>query len=255
MSEPGREELLHAELDGTASAADSARLRSLLEEEPELAARLEALRRASGELERAERLEPPPELLEGVMAAVRERSRAEAVRPGWLEALRGLLAPVPLAACAAALLVGVVLGVLLPAGFGASPAERESLSGTALPHGRLGESADARSVAFRTGEVSGEATARRAGELLVVEVRLDARQPVEVRLVLDGAEVRPRSFERVGSGEADVVMRRGEVRIAHPGGAGRYRIGLELGPRSAGAVRLFLGDREGGALPFGRMGR
>lgn len=255
MSEPGREELLHAELDGTASAADSARLRALLEEEPETAARFEALRRASGELSRAERLEPPPDLLEDVMAAVRERPHAVAARPAWVEALRGLLAPVPLAACAAALVVGVVLGALLPDGFGASPAVRESLSGTALPHGRLGGPADAPPLPIRAEGVTGEATARLEGELLVVEVRLDARQPVEMRLTLDGAEARPRAFETIRPGGADVAMGSREVRFSHRDGEGRYRIALEVGPRSEGTLRLFLGDRECGALPFGWKGR
>ena len=254
MSGPSRDELQQAELDGTASAADSARLHSLLEQEPELAARFEALRRASGELSRAERLEPPPDLLEGVMAAVRERPGAPAPRPGWLAALRALFAPVPLAACAAALVVGVVLGALLPAGFGGSPAEREQLSGTVLPHGRLGGPGGDQPVPLRAAGVTGEASARLEGEVLVVDVSLDTRQPVEIRIALDGGEAWPRSGGRPGPAGPEAAGSR-EVRLSHPAGEGRYRVALEVGPRPEGTVRLRLGESGDWALPIGGRGR
>ena len=114
MSRPEHDDLIQGEIDGVNSAAESARLKDLLASRPDLDARLGSLRRVSETLGQAERLDPPPGFVDGVMSAVRRRKPEKEARTGWLEVLRSLLTPAPLAACACTLLLGVVLGGLLP---------------------------------------------------------------------------------------------------------------------------------------------
>ncbi len=55
-----------------------------------------------------------PGLADDVMSVVRRRAPRKEAQPGWREALRALFAPVPLAACACTLVVGLVLGAPAP---------------------------------------------------------------------------------------------------------------------------------------------
>lgn len=252
MSINDHEELIQGEIDGVNSAADSARLKELLARDPGLRARYEALLRVSGTLGEAERLEPPPDLLEGVMSEVHRREPAGEARLGWLDALRALLTPGPLAACACTLVVGLVLGALLPPDSGLfSRSEREALSGTALDRGRLGSPGvlDRRSLA-RDG-VQGEALTRLDDGRLVVEVRLDTTVPVDVTLDLDGTGLSPRSFSQDGPSDGGVVLGAGQVRFSHPAGRRLYTVSFVVGKPASRALLLRVGEGDGWELSLG----
>ena len=255
MSRPEHDDLIQGEIDGVNPAAESARLKDLLASRPDLDARFGSLRRVSETLGQAERLDPPPGFVDGVMSAVRRRKPEKEARPGWLEVLRSLLTPAPLAACACTLLVGVVLGGLLPPDAGLfSRSERAALSGTALAHGRLGApgSLDRRSIA-REG-VTGEAVTRIEEGLLVLDLELDATRPFDVNLDLDGTGLSPRSFSQDGPPSGDVVMAAGQVRFSHPAGRRRYNVSFGIGDPGGRPLRLRLGDGEGWDLSLGREG-
>jgi|GEM_PF-7019895 len=253
MSRPGHDELIQGEIDGVNAASDSARLRVLLASRPDLDGRFRSLARVSETLGGAERLEPPPELLDGVMWAVRGcRPKAQA-RPGWQEALRALLTPAPLAACACTLLIGVVLGGLLPSDTGLfSRKERAALSGTALSPGRLDAAStlDRRSIALEG--ITGEAVTRIEGGLLVLDLELEATRRVDVNLDLDGTGLSPRSFSQDGPPGGDVVMAVGQVRFSHLAGRRRYNVSFSLGDPAGRALRLRLGVGEALDLSIGR---
>lgn len=253
MSRPEHDDLIQGEIDGVNPAGESARLKDLLASRPDLDARFGSLRRVSETLGSAEQLDPPPGFVDKVMSAVRRQRPEREARPGWLQALRSLFAPAPLAACACTLLVGVVLGGLLPPDTGLfSRSEREALSGTALAHGRLGAPGSFDRRSFASEGITAEAVTRIGEGLLVVDLELDAARPFDVNLDLDGTGLTPRSFSQDGPPSGDVVMAQGQVRFSHPAGRRRYILSFGIGDPGGRSLRLRLGDGEGWDIPLGR---
>lgn len=253
MSGTEHDEMVQGEIDGVNSAAASARLRVLLASRPDLDDLFQSLSRVSETLGGAERLEPPPELLDGVMRAVRGCRPKAPARPRWQEALRALTGPVPFAACACTLLIGVVLGRLLPSDTGLfSGRERAALSGTALFPGHVDGAGTLgrRSIALEG--VRGEAVTRIEGGLLVFDLELDATRRVDVSLDLDGTGLSPRSFSQDGPPGGDVLMAAGHVRFLHPAGRRRYNVSFGVSDPGRHTLRLRLGDGEAWDLPIGR---
>lgn len=252
MNRSEYEELVQGELDGVLTDADAARLREAEAACPELAGLSAPLRRAAAALDGAERLDPPPFFVDDVLRAVRRRSAEP--RPGWREALRALFAPAPLAACAATLVLGVVLGGLLPDESGLSGAERSALTGTALPAGKVAGPATLDREVFAREGVRGEAVVRSQKGLVLLDVDLDAERAVEVRVDLGGTGLAPRSFSQEEGRAGEVAMTAGEVRISHPAGKGRYRLSFAPGEPSGRSMRLRVGDGEPLELSLAREG-
>ncbi|HKC23555.1 MAG TPA: hypothetical protein VKF32_02380 [Thermoanaerobaculia bacterium] len=250
MSEPAHEDLIQREIDGANSPSESARLKELLERDPEAKARFEALRRVSAALERAERLEPPAVLARDVMAAVRRGAGTATprVRFGGLAAIKSFT-PRHILAFAATFVLGVGLGaLLLKAPALSSRADRAALSGTALSRNRVAASKGGIQI-FSEGGVHGEATTRVDGDLLKVELELDSTRPVDVTLEGDGLS--PRGFSQDGPAGGDVVLGAGRVRFPHPAGRRRYSLSFGIGEPKGGELRLGLGN--GSVVRIGRM--
>ncbi len=255
MSRPEHDDLIQAEIDGGNSVSESARLKELLASRPDLDARLASLRRVSETLGKAERLDAPPGFVDSVMSAVQRRKPEKDALGGWLEVLRSLLTPAPLAACACTLLVGVVLGGLLPPNAGLfSRSEQAALSGTALAPGRVGAPGSLDRRSFAREGVTGEAVTRIEGGLLVLDLELDATRPFDVNLDLDGTGLSPRSFSQDGPPGGDIVMAAGQVRFSHPAGRRRYNVSFGIGDAGGRPLRLRLGDGEGWDLALGPDG-
>lgn len=256
MSPPGIDELLQREIDGVNTPAESALLGERLAADARLAERFASLGRASAALAGAGRIAPPRELVDDVIRATRrlDADRGKS-RPRWHERLGSLLAPAPLAACGATLVLGVVLGGLLPKDAGLlSHSEQAALSGTALGHDRLGAPAPADRLAIDRDGLEGEAAMRFDGRLVVLELRLDAAGPVDVRLDLAGSGLAPRSFAQDGPSGGDVVVSGDAVRFTHPAGRRRYVLAFARDGSPARLPRLRVGDGGGLALSFARQG-
>ena len=255
MSRPEHDDLIQGEIDGVNSAAESARLRDLLASRPDLDARLGSLGAVSETLGQAERLDPPPGFVDGVMSAVRRRKpEHRSARDGWLEVLRSLLTPAPLAACACTLICSAsFLGGLLPSGVRALLAVG---AGGPFGHGALPRPAgcpgtlDRRSFA-REG-VTGEAVTRIEEGLLVLDLELDATRPFDVNLDLDGTGLSPRSFSQDGPSERRRGDGIGPGALFPPGRPAPVQR-LVRHRRSGGrTLRLRLGDGEAWDLSIGR---
>ncbi|MBK9376196.1 MAG: hypothetical protein IPN03_21345 [Holophagales bacterium] len=251
MSRPAHDDLIQGEIDGINSAADAARLRVLLAAHPDLDDRLGSLRRVSETLGRAERLVPPPGFVDGVMSAVRHRKPEKEPRLGWIEVLRSLLSPAPLAACACTLVLGVFLGGFLPSETVLSRSERAAVSGTALSHDRMAAGTLDRRSITREG-ITGEAVTRIEEGLLVLDLELEATRPFDVTLDLDGSSLSPLTFSQDGPSGGDVVMASGRVRFSHPVGRRRYEVSFGIGDPVGRTLRLRLGDGEAWDLSIGR---
>lgn len=253
MSGPGHDDLMQGEIDGVNSAADSSRLRELLSASPDLEARYVALRNVSDLLGRAERLEPPAGFADGVMSAVRRPAPTRPARPGWRDLLRSVLSPAPLAACACTLLLGVVVGGLLPPDSRLfSGSERAALSGTAVSSGRLAGAGTLDRKVLALNGVRGEAVIRNDAGLLVVDLDLDTTRPVDVSLELATTGLSLRSFTRDGLSGGDVVLAEGQLRFSHPAGKVRYGLSFSRGGPAGRTLRLRVGDGEGWNLSLDR---
>jgi hypothetical protein len=186
------------------------------------------------------------------MSAVRRRKPEKEPRAGWLEVLRSLLTPAPLAACACTLILGVVLGGFHPSESVLSRSERAALSGTALAHGRLAATGTLDRRSFSSEGITGEAVTRFEQGLLVLDLELDATRPFDVSLELDGTGLSPRSFSQDGPPSGDVLMAAGHVRFSHPAGRRRYNISFGVSDPGERTLRLRLGDGEGWDLSSSR---
>ena len=162
------DELIQREIDGLATPDESARLAALAAEHPEVAARLESLRGAARDLERAERFEPPPRLLDDVMRAVRTtRAAAPKFFAALRDVLRGMLQPHTVLALAGTFAIGLGVGALLLRSPGVSPS---AVAGTALPGGHM-----ARPLALAAEGAQGRARRRPRGARRALHARSGAR--------------------------------------------------------------------------------
>jgi hypothetical protein len=205
------------------------------------------------ELERllrdAERLDPPPELARGVMAAVRARPAHTARRAasrGFFSALFQGFTPLRAAALAFVLLVGLALGIVFGGHRTLYPSDHRALSGTALPKSRL--SSAARGTLARNG-LRAEASVSREGGGVVLRVEIDSPAPVAV--AVEGVGV-ARSVTRDGSPAAGMTQSRGRVDFTHSGGRSVYATTFE--EDVPGPIRLRLGDAEPLILEIPRGG-
>ncbi len=262
MSRPECDDLIQGGLDGMNTPGDSARLEELIGTRPDLGARLARLRQVSEGLQKVERLDPPPDLADEVMAAVRRRKAGVPARPGWLQALRALLAPAPLAACAATLVLGIALGAMVhPDAARLSRSETSALSGTALSRGRIDRSGILDRRTFQDEGIRGEAATRVEDGLLVADLLLDATRQAVISVELEGTGLSPVGFTRDTSSGGEVTLSRQRVRFAHE--AGRCRYTLSFSPGETGAKPLRVreaasggdrGDRDLVALAVRREG-
>ena len=191
-------------------------------------------------------------IADDVLRAV--RTRAPEPRRGLREALRALVSPVPLAACAATLVLGVVLGGLLPDESVLSGVDRSAVSGTVLPREKVSPSAILDRETLGREGVRGEAVVREEKGLLVLELDLDAERAVELRLDLGGAGLSLRSFTQEGTRAGELGMGAGQVRISHPAGKGRYRLTFVPGEPAGGSLKVRVGDGESVDLTLARGG-
>ena len=84
MNDPVTQELIHADIDGELDGAQRAQLARALLSDPEARALHNDLKRLSASLEALPVLEPPPDLMKGVLAALPQPTRGRA-RPAWVE--------------------------------------------------------------------------------------------------------------------------------------------------------------------------
>jgi hypothetical protein len=84
MNDPARLELIHADVDGELDGAQRAELARILLADPDARTLHDDLRRVSAALDALPAVEPPRELLPGILAALPAQPPARA-RPAWVE--------------------------------------------------------------------------------------------------------------------------------------------------------------------------
>jgi anti-sigma factor RsiW len=177
MTDPRLSELLNGEIDGELDAQQRAELSRRLLANAEARAMREEFRRVCAALDAVPQVAPPPELSQGVLAALPQRDRtAGPPRGGWrsnASFIHGWRY--------AALFAGVVVGgaVVFHTVRGPGPADSE-LAGT-IATGAL-------DTARLEGPVSGTVALFRAGNDLNLRVDVSASAPVRLVIATDGQQ-------------------------------------------------------------------
>lgn len=242
------EELLHREIDRATTAEESARVRELTANHPELKARYDDLVRLAHTLGRVGQVEPPPGLVDEVMRTVRGRPRPIPRPESWLGTLRTAFGRQPVLRYSFTFALGLALGVLVIAVAGRSSLPRAfgtSMSGTILPDGRLDRLETVDRERFALGGLGGEVTTRVGDDRVLAEIRIDSGRAEDVVLEFDGSVFAPLGFERSGA-EGEVALGPHELRLKRAG-EGRYVLVLGVSRHVSSPLRLVLSG-DGGRL-------
>ena len=246
MIDPRHEELLHKQLDGEATPAETAELEGLLAARPELRARREQLVRLFGVLASTPIPEPTEELRERISNGVRalpvHRPRepwtilvARFLRPGWRQA--------------AFFAAGVLAGVALLAAFSPRLALEDGVAGALLPSRREATARTVDEQELRWAGGSAVCRVRAAAGSLWAEIELRAEGTASVELRFDPAALLPTSAGCAPPG-ATVTLGTERVRIDNAT-RGSYRVAFSTRPAGADAIALSI--QSGDSLVEARL--
>lgn len=179
MKDREMERLMNEQLDGTATPEDAERLNRALESREDVRAEYKKLGGVFAVLSQVGMEDPPVELKQGVLRAIRERESAPA-REGWLEAIASVFRGRPAFRYAYSFAAGAALGVLafalLTGNFLARPGwDSRSFSGAMIPPPDAAsyQHISSRDFPLRVGRVQAETLSGRDGVL----ARITAQAP------------------------------------------------------------------------------
>ena len=234
MSTERHIELIHGEIDGTNSPAESSELQQIIERDGSAREFQEEMKQLTEVLGRVEVAEVPEDLRESIRSRIATRTNVVAPVP-----LRKNKMGLPLtAALAAGLVLGLFVGPRLfnDAG-GWNP---EDLGGSMTPGSRLTEP-----VELDADGLSATIRATQNGVRLLVAFDISAQAPIELTLEYDSGKIELTGFARRG-GHFEVVEARGGQFIIH--GDRDFRGNLLLERMDATATSLRLKGRRDGVL-------
>ncbi|HEX9773280.1 MAG TPA: hypothetical protein VGA44_07425 [Steroidobacteraceae bacterium] len=201
MIEDRHIDLIHAELDGELTSEQRAELSRVLLANPEARARRDELNRLFGALAKVASVEPPPDLAPSVLQAVGLEARevpALAARAGFRRAAWYR----PTLLRYAAVFVGGLLAsaaVLQLGSGGGANLDVSQLVGTIGGHAGAAPEAPIDRIELDLAQVSGSASSYEVESVVVLELALSARQPVEVVAIQGARSVSFRLAARPGA--------------------------------------------------------
>lgn len=245
-------ELIHREIDGANSAAESAACRSLIEEHPE-ARTLEAeLRQVTRIFERVGQREPPPHLRQAILDALPPEPRTTS---GWqalgsaVKALAAGLQQRPRFALVSSLCVGLVAGFGLYAALAGNVwpdhSNTSGLAGAFFAPGAAQQLKTVRQVAIDVPGASGRVSVAAGPADVSVALELRVERPLEVRLAFDAATYGLRGFSQLRTeAGASVTAEPGFIRVATSGANAHTFVLHHEGPVSPLVLSLYDGGEE-----------
>jgi anti-sigma factor RsiW len=228
-------ELIHRELDGANTPAESARLKAYFAANPAAQQFYEELTEMSGMLKEVRAVEPPAHLQQVIMNMLPPNRYAAPAKASWLTALREWLETKfnfkYAYAFAGGLTFGIVMyALLLQTTF--QPADLSKLSGTMAP----AEQTATENFAIAAKEVSGNIAVRKSDELVLAEIALASQQPVELVIAFDETNVRFKGldlFDQPAPG--DITILSNAVKLIH---AGQRRYDMTFIKKNAAALHV-----------------
>ncbi|NIM52091.1 MAG: hypothetical protein GTO22_23085 [Gemmatimonadales bacterium] len=245
-------ELIHREIDGANTPAESAAFRSLIEEDPEAKAFEADLRYVTLLLDRVEDGEPPRHLKRAILDALPQQVRATSGWEAFVNHSRTVVDGFrkrPRFALASSLCVGLVAGFAAYAALEGTiltdQSDTVSLTGTFFEPRTADESGTIDEVTIDIDGGSGRVGVRRVQDIVFVELELDAEQELEIRLTFDEGTYDLRGFSRLRSEAGSYLTAEpGRIRIT-TSGANTHTFALNHeGPVSPLALSLFDDGKE-----------
>ncbi len=231
-------DLIHREIDGESSPADSAELRGRIAEDPGLRAEHARLTTLTRSLDAIGQEEPPAGFVADVMRAIR---LGATLRPSWIETWRSAFARRPVLAPALSLAAGIVVGALAVGLVGPSRlmTRDDSAAGTILPAERLDSLLQVDRQELAADGLRGETIMQRRDGELLAELRLESQKTLQVDWEFDPGALTPLAFERGAPALGAVTLEPNRVRITQAG-SGKYRLVFGLKGHARTAIRLTL---------------
>jgi hypothetical protein len=252
MNDKDRElhELMNAEMDGVATARESARLRSILETHPEARSEFERLKGVVATLEHLDMEEPPASLKQNILRSVRANAAPASERTGWVASIASWMSggagPRQAYSFAAGAALGVLVFAVLTGNLMSRPgSDSRSWTGTMLPV-RGAESyrvISSRTFTLPHGSVLAQTLSGRDGFAL----RLTSDVPVGTELTLtyepSDWDVASLSQETTGN---DVLLGTGRlsVRMRRPGHS-QYLLELARSGGAGSPLRMAIHSPDG----------
>jgi anti-sigma factor RsiW len=246
-------ELLHRAVDGEANEAESSALEARLAREPELAAAHRALLGVGRTLSEVGLVDPPPDLVTGVMRRLRPQTPSPSPA-GWLT---GWAVRRPVLALASTLALGLAAGVLVGglSGTGLPPVDPSSVLGTLLPSGAPDALPVVDEARIEEAGIRAAALVRRGPGVVVAELEILSEGPVDVSIEVDPSGLRPSGFECLGArSPAGVVIEAGEVWL-RDATSGRCFVSLAVLRPAPGPVAVRVRGEMGAAEASLRVAR
>jgi len=252
MNDKDRElqQLMNAEMDGVATARESARLRSILETRPDARSQFERLRGVVTALEHLEMEEPPASLKQDVLRAVRTNAAPAPEPSGWIASLAAWMSGGFVARQAFSFAAGAALGVLVFAILTGNPMSRpggdfRSWTGAMLPL-RGADSyrvIGSREFTLARGSVLAQTLSGRDG--FALRLASDAPVGTEVAVTFEPGDWDAVSLKQEAAGN-EVMLGTGRlsVRIRQPGHS-QYLLELARRGRAGSPLRIAIHSPDG----------
>jgi len=245
-------ELIHQEMDGVNTPAESAAFRSLIEKNSEALALEAELRNITLLLDRVGSVDPPRHMTEAILNALPQPARA---RSGW-EVFRGSLKTIldgfrqrPKFALVSALCVGLVVGfgayAALDGNVSTDRSDTGDLVGTLFGRRAADELMIVEEITIDVDGASGRVGVKTAKNIVFVELDLNVERVLEVQLAFDEGAYGMVGFSRQGSGAGPhFTAEPGLIRVT-TSGANRHTFALNHeGPVSPLVLSLYENGKE-----------
>jgi hypothetical protein len=181
-------ELIHAELDKTASAEELAALQEYLATDPEARRERAELAQLTNLLDVVEPVETPAGLHTSIMGALtpQRTSLGSATRSGSRWRLK-----FPLIQYGYAMAAGLILGMVLTGAtlWNLSPADKTSISGTLVDRENQPQPVATELMKIDVAELQGSVGLSETGSSAKIEFDLKSAEPVEVQVEFDGSQL------------------------------------------------------------------
>jgi hypothetical protein len=218
MNDKELRRLMNDQLDGVATPEDSETLKRHLAESPEARARFRELGEVFASLNRVEMVDPPSDLAQNVVRAIRRPAASAPARTGWLAMLAGAFQTRPALQYAYPFVAGagiaIVAFALITGNARMSPSKADNpFAGTMLPTSSLSgfQKVDSREYRLREGRVLVETLTSSQG----LVARVEAHGPVgtEIGVSYDPASLTAVALRQRHSGRNDISIAQGLFQI------------------------------------------
>lgn len=217
------EALLNEEIDGVTTEADSARIKKILESDPQALGLYQDLKRVSELLGRVPTVAPPPELkqniLRGIEPMARRRNVSQPVEDGGFQRFVAGIFQGFKPAYGLTFAGGAAFGLAIFFLVNQSPRMTpEAVTGTMSPPRAFEAMKVVETKPFTLPGTTGVLETRVARDQILARIEIDAAVRADVFVRFDPEHLRPRGVQVTDTPSGDISIQANEIHIAHQGG-------------------------------------